>query len=567
MEERGQLASPPDSSQWRWHLAALALAVGGLIVAGWLISRSDGFYHDDDLTHYNFARDGGRSAKALLHRWARPGYNVPAAVVAHWGGLLGCRIFSALQTAAVGFLAYLIARRIGVPAAAAALAPALVWLQPLAMTLACTTLTETPAALYLSLGVWLYLRGNRVWGCAAISPMFVTREETLALMPVIVAAVALDALRQADWRIGRALATGWAWACAAAMLWAPAAYAAAALIVGLEGDASPLNILTSRYTGEYGKGEWLHYLPRWMLACGAGVIALAVAGTIHLHKRAWMVWTLAFGLVVVHTLIYRFGLFASGGYGRFLIPVSGLTAALAAGGLAATAGKKNTYMPAESVFLVLAGAVIITQRYSPVPILPTSARALGLLLAGAGGVTALASGQRVRRVLRLAAAGTAALAVGIQAGGFVRPLTIAASAHHSVIADCTRQLQQTRYADDFALTTHLLVPYLRENTKLVDNPDDGLRKWLAAEPGTLFLWSNKYGGWPTDMHPISPLYSALEERGRLVAWSDNFWRDWAGVFIRLADEPAKASPPTQPRATSSRVSASVSSRAAVSGPP
>ena len=139
MKQRGQLAAPVASSQWRWHLTALALAAGGLAVAGVLISLSDGFYHDDDLTHYNFARAGWHSAGSLLYRWARPGYNVPAAVVAHWGGLLGCRIFSALQTAAVGFLAYLIARRIGVPPAAAAMAPALVWLQPLTMTLACTT--------------------------------------------------------------------------------------------------------------------------------------------------------------------------------------------------------------------------------------------------------------------------------------------------------------------------------------------------------------------------------------------------------------------------------------------
>jgi len=546
MEQRRQLAAPVASSQWRWHLTALALAAGGLAVAGVLISLSDGFYHDDDLTHYNFARAGWHSAGSLLYRWARPGYNVPAAVVAHWGGLLGCRIFSALQTAAVGFLAYLIARRIGVPPAAAAMAPALVWLQPLTMTLACTTLTETPAALYLSLGVWLYLRGNRVWGCAAVSATFITREETLALAPVIVAAVALDALRQADWHLGRAMRTGWAWACAAALLWAPLAYATAAVAVGLEGDASPLNILTNRYTAEYGTGDWLHYLPRWILAFGAGVIALAVAGTIHLRKRAWMVWALALGLVVAHTVIYRYGLFASGGYGRFLIPVSGLTAALAAGGLAATAGRKNTYLPAESVFLVLAAAVIIVQRYAPVPVLPTGAQILGVLLAGAAGVTALASGQRLRRVLRLAAAGTAAVFIVTQAGAFVRPLTIAASPHHTVVADCIRRLDRTRHAGRCVLTTHLLVPYLRDNAELVEDPGDGMRRWLAARPGTLFLWSNKYGGWPTDEHPVSPLYTALEERGRLVTWSDNFRGDWAGVFVRVADElPAMTAPSTQ----------------------
>ena len=66
------------------------------------------------------------------------------APVAHWFGLLGCRIFSSLMTAGTAYLSYLIARRIlaGVPRGAylAAIAPALVWLQPLTMTLAATTL-------------------------------------------------------------------------------------------------------------------------------------------------------------------------------------------------------------------------------------------------------------------------------------------------------------------------------------------------------------------------------------------------------------------------------------------
>ena len=187
----------------RWSgLLALSLTLGGLAVALLLGAASDGFYHDDDITHFLFARDAWTQPRSMWHWWSRPGYNIPTMLVAHFFGVLCCRFFSALQTAAVAFLAYLIARRLaryaGVPAYVAALAPALVWVQPLAMTLASTTLTETTAAVYVTLAVWLYLRGNRIWACAALSPAFVTRYETMALAPIVAGAVVYDCLRAAE---------------------------------------------------------------------------------------------------------------------------------------------------------------------------------------------------------------------------------------------------------------------------------------------------------------------------------------------------------------------------------
>jgi hypothetical protein len=64
------------------HLVALMVALAGFGYALLLICQSDGFYHDDDITHYYFAAQGWSDGQALWHQWARPGYNVPAAVVA-----------------------------------------------------------------------------------------------------------------------------------------------------------------------------------------------------------------------------------------------------------------------------------------------------------------------------------------------------------------------------------------------------------------------------------------------------------------------------------------------------
>ena len=538
--------APQDAPGWKEHLPAAAAVLAGLAVALWLISMSDGFYHDDDITHYDFARGGWTNPHQLWYRWARPGYNLPTAVVAHYWGILGCRIFSALQTAGVALLAYLIARRIGAPRLAAAAAPILVWVQPLAMKLACTTLTETTAALYLSLAIWLYLRGNRVWACIAMSPAFITREELLALAPILVVAIVLDALREANWSVRRTLATGWAWACAGVLLWAPLMWIIAAVKVGLDGAASPLAILSHKYTVEYGNGSWGHYLPEWLHACGVGVVALAIAGAIRMGRRAWLVPALAFGLVALHTVIYRFGLFASGGYGRFLIPASGLLAALAAAGLAAAAGKKATPLAAEIVFLALAGALFILERharlYGPPILSSPSARILAIALVALGCVAVIGKPEQLRKTMGALAAAAAGIAIAVQAVAVIRPLTIAASPLHSAVAECVDIVKETKYANSKALTTHVLAPHLRDRTHKVANPTDGINKWLAAEPGTLFIWDSKYGGMSEYFY--GPLYEALWDHGLRIARSADLHH--AQAFVRLPDRRALPKRPKAP---------------------
>ncbi|MGC9453236.1 MAG: hypothetical protein ACP5HU_00065, partial [Phycisphaerae bacterium] len=334
-----QRATEPGTSARCEHIVALVITLTGLAASIVMGAVSDGFYHDDDLGHYIFARDSWDDAGFRWHMWSRPGYNLPVMPVVHYFGMAGCRVFSAVQTAAVAFLAYLIARRLtandpGIQRLTP-LASAMVWLQPLVMTLSVTTLTETPGALYLALGLWLYLRGNRVWGCAAFSALFVTRYELTALAPIPALAVAADALRanNRDWR--KALRTPWLWGAWAALLWAPAGYLLAAAGADLRPDASPFHIFGEHYTEEYGRGDWDHMLRRWPIASGIGVLALAAAGAARLGRRGWLPAALAAAGVLLHSVIYCFGAFASGGYERFLVPLAGPVAALAGCGFAA----------------------------------------------------------------------------------------------------------------------------------------------------------------------------------------------------------------------------------------
>jgi len=545
------LQADSDARRRRDDALALALTLFGLAVAFVLIGLSDGFYHDDDITHFLFARDAWGDPVALWHWWGRPGYNVSTMFVAHFFGLAGCRAFSALQTAAVAYLAYLIARRIagaaGLPARAAALAPALVWIQPAAMTLACTTLTETPAALYMAMGIWLYLRGNRVWGCAAWSAMFVTRYETAALAPVLAVAVIYDALRQANWKIAPALRTGWAWGCAAALLWGPLAYVAASAAASLPKEDSILYMFSRSYPTQYGSGRWGHFLVRWLMASGGGVVALAVAGAIRAGRRAWLVTALGLGLVGLHTVIYHYGLFASGGYARFLVPASAPVAALAAAGLA-EAWRRGRHAGVEAVFFVLAGAVAVASRYAylaPKLLSISTLAPAAVVFVLAGSFMVVTRQGRGRHLLARAAAAVAIAVAAAQACGTIRPLTIAASPLNAALAECLRGTSRTRFADNPALTTHVLVAHIRPNSDVVDNPADAMDRWKRARPGTVFFWDSKYGREPGEFDRLGRLYAELELRGGMLT---SHWVAGRGaaVFVRLPDRTpsSRLGPPT-----------------------
>ena len=515
---------------------ALAATLAGLAVAVWLAVVSDGVYQDDDICHYLYARDAWGNVGSMWHSWARPGYTIPAMFVAHYFGLFGCRIFSALQTAAIAYLAYLIARRI-VPrgGVAIALAPALVWVQPLAMTLALTTLTETTAALYMAAAVWLYMRGSRVWACLAAGMLCITRYEALGLSPILAAAVFRDAFKAAQRNWARALKTWWVWACALVMIAPMAIYMAVVVLAELPPDASPLQF-TRNDVAEYGWGDWDHHLVNWLVASGCGVLALCVAGAVSVPRRAWLPLAMAGGYVGLHTLIYHYGIVASGGYPRFLVPICGPVAALAACGLwAAWRGRGS--LASAAVFATV-GAIllmlnnkfpeIVRRQYVTFPILVLAFwAAVGLMTTGMD-----RPGPRAW-FGRFAAVGAALLAVA-QVVVDVRPLSLAREPLHSVVVDAVHTTQQPDLATRPVITQHILARFLRDNTDGAFGNVEAIRMWQAAVPGTLFLWENKYCFKPHEMDSTYRLHEEMFRLGRLISRKQSA-RAIAEVFERLPD--------------------------------
>jgi len=519
-------ARAPDRSA---SLLAAAAALGGLAAAVVLALLSNGIYHDDDICHFLFARDalagGTLNASALLHQWARPGYNVPAAAVA-WGfDLTGCRLFSAWQTAAVAALAFLIARRLtrraGLSDRWAAAAPVLVWLQPLTMTLGITTLTETPAALYLALGVWLYLRGNRVWAMVAFSAGFVTRYETMALAPVLAVFVLRDACCECEGKVAKALRRPWVWGCVAAAAWAPAAYALASWAAGLRPEDSPLFMFARDYTMEYGSGTVWHFASIWGEAAGMGGLALAAVGALAVRRRAALPTALCVALFLIHSLLFWRGSFATGGYARFLVPLAAPLAALGAAGLGElwlarrrTAIAAALLLTAGWIVLIIAcWAHVVPQPWRRPAEIATVAAALVL---SAGTITMLAAAPRRALQVARAAAVTVILLIVVQMIVQVRPLHLGRTPGHRVVERVLKDLSQKGYRRRPGLSQHVLIRYLRENTDPVYSNEHALKRWRSARPGTLFFWESKYCDKPHEPETTRELHESLRRLGRLI---------------------------------------------------
>lgn len=292
--------------------AAAALTLAGFLLACSFALLSAGTYHDDDLTHFQIARWAWIWPSYLLDDWGRPGFTVlyaPAAAL----GWTAARLFSAALTALTAWLTYLIARDMQIRLAS--LAPALLWLQPLTFTLSYTTLTETPLALYVTAAVYLWQRRRFALSAAVISLSAVTRHEGVLFLTVWFVAMLAERRRVHELLL---------------LAWAPVL--ANLLSTIALGETPLLLYLTPKPTAAYGAGGPLTMLTRWALAAGLGPLVLAAMGAGSLwRKRGGRLWLVA-GLLyfLAHTFFFRFGLFASGGYARFLVPLGPLVAVAAA---------------------------------------------------------------------------------------------------------------------------------------------------------------------------------------------------------------------------------------------
>jgi hypothetical protein len=505
-----------DVETQRSNRQAALYTVCGLVVSVVFSLISDGFYQDDDITHFLLAKAGWDDPQLLFHWWARPGYNVLTLLPAHWGGFLGCRLFSGVQTALVAFLSYRIARQLFGATRWTALVPVLVWLQPLVLRLSTTSLTETPAALFLTLAVSLFVHQRRLWACAAMSLVFVTRYETLALAPIWIVALMIQTEKDQPGRGLKALWDKRVWLGTLIVLWAPAAYLVAAIGLNLPSDVSPLHLFSRQYTPEYGTGPLYHMIARWPEAAGLSLLVLAFVGLWIHGRRAALPAALVVGLLTLQSLLFWQGGYASGGYPRFMIPVCGLVAVLACGGLRAiweaTASK--------ALFLcgMIAGVWLLLIAYRFPQFVPW-AWVVGpaAMFVGLGALAKWAPQWAHRLRVRWLLFGLVALGALAQVGIQTRVLSLSAEPHHSVVSQAVDVLKARPEGVPRVLSQHVLVTYLMGDLgRTCSGNEEALRQWTEAPSGTAFVWENKYSVKPHEPQTTAALQKALRAHGESV---------------------------------------------------
>lgn len=501
---------PGDSSH---TLPALVTTLAGLTLSLSMAARSDGVHHDDDLVHLLYARWSFEFPAYLLHEWGRPGFTVLYAIPAQFDWFAS-RAFSGVLTALTAWWTFRIAQRLGAPLAWTA--PAFVWLQPMTFTLSYTTLTEPVLAFYLTLAMRLWLARQFAWSAAVVSLCAVTRHE--ALLFLVLWALALRRARRPwpEWLL---------------LAWAPLTHNLLAYFFLWE--APLMMFLRPTPTDEYGSGAWWSMLARWPLAAGVGPLLLGLVGTPRLLRaRGGWLWV-ACGAVyfVAHSALYRYGLFATGGYYRFLVPLAPLLATGAAAALGAFFARGRDAERRAIVMMLALTAVVgvlwaATEAETPdwLAWLLTWARcgALGLmtLFLLAAAVASRTAGVVRRAALLLPPMVLVGLALWqpVLARGVQPPFTQCAPLRlvddQLLVREAVDWLHANQLAERRIVAANLWV-YEFLGRSLTPFRPNTRAQLEQLQPGDLFLWDRRYC--PSPAHRIA-LDELMQRRDFAPLW-------------------------------------------------
>ncbi len=345
-----KIESAAATRQTRLAITIIAFGLAITLVGGWL---SEGMHHFDDLAHFLMAKWAWQDPRYLVYDWARPGFTILYVIPAQLGWH-AARNMSALLSALTAWLAFRLGQRCRIRNAA--LIPLLLYAQPLFFELALTTLTETAFAFFLVLSLDLASRARWSLSAAVLSIAFVTRHEAIALLPIWIVFALIQ--RVPVWR-----------------LW-PLPWAV--IIVNILARCSNLPLAAARWIDPsphawYGTGGWLTMTARALQAWGPAIAALAFAGLPILWQSriGRMLVACLVALFTLLTAIRALGLFESGGYARFLVPLSPLIAIAAAAAIEQlwnnTQLRRRTALLAAVAFAIMLVAVELQARRPETP--------------------------------------------------------------------------------------------------------------------------------------------------------------------------------------------------------
>ena len=296
---------------WLIFIAGCALAV-----YAW--SQSAGTPVEDEIAHQVIARNAWHFPELILHTWGRVGntlvYMIPALF-----GLNGARFGALLMSGLTVLITTASARKMGIQRLY--LIPLFLWFQPWYPSFGFTAITEIPFLLLLALGLYFFLNDRFALMALCIGWLPLIRHEGILLAGLVFVYLLLTGHKRA------------ALIPFVPLLIYNGVFQATFRLPLVE---LPLALyFNSQPTTAYGSGPWLYYLPYLIWETGYPIFfwgLIGVAKVVRRRVRGWEYLLLYLSYLLIHAVIYHYGLFASGGYGFFIFPIAPALALLAAFG-------------------------------------------------------------------------------------------------------------------------------------------------------------------------------------------------------------------------------------------
>jgi len=344
--------------RWFWMSWSLAMA--------WSLYRcltNQAWILDDELAHYLISKDVWENGKELLHPWSRPGRNLLQFIPAHFG-LTAARLWTLALAGLAIWLTGREGKRLGMTGLA--VLPLLVGFQWWFPELSYPVLTQTPFMVVWIAAVYFAMRDRMVLAALCWGYLPLVRHEGIALSAMFGLWVIFGPggfarhLLKGKWSeaggaFPKALWLGF---------WTFVPLIVMNLASGLtRGEWPFLMFFEAKPTEYYGSGPIWLYLRHLAMGAGVPIVLLMIYGVLMKWERIdWklVLWGTYPAYLAMHSLIYWKGLFASGGYYHFIMPMAPFVGLLALRGFNGIARKGNPKVAA----LVLA-AVVFTGLMMP----------------------------------------------------------------------------------------------------------------------------------------------------------------------------------------------------------
>jgi len=289
--------------------ATLAAGLGWCAV---VMFTSPGWSLDDELAHYLRSRSVWENPALIFDTWTRIGRNLFHVLPAHFG-LTAARLWTLAFAGLAVILTAKLATQLG--SRRAWLVPLLLCFQPWFVELSWGVLTQLPFLLFLVAGIWALTRQRLCLSGLCFGFLPLIRHEGIALTALWIALVAGRAIfHRPAWR---RTTTALAFSAPPMVAYNLAAWACL--------GAFPLRLFfAAKPTEIYGHGAPWHFIPISILPAGIFTVALTAVGLPTVCRQWKTTWPLVFypAYFALHSFIYWRGLFASGGYYQFLMPMA-----------------------------------------------------------------------------------------------------------------------------------------------------------------------------------------------------------------------------------------------------